>query len=128
MQRYWLRGPRAGSADLLIDQLAAFPDNSSTGEAGLIWVTQASPRVRVLDALHQRHPRWRKLVWALPEALQPKPKRVVWLLGVDAQGRVVKEIAHPGGQYHMVTGVREHGGDLYLGSLVERAVAVLRRR
>jgi sugar lactone lactonase YvrE len=127
VQRYWLRGPRAGSADLLIDQLAGFPDNTSTGSDGLIWITQASPRDPLLDALHSRHPLWRKLVWKLPDALQPGPKRVVWLLGVDGEGRVVHEVRHAADRYHMVTGVRERAGDLYLGSLVENAVAVLRR-
>lgn len=127
VQRYWLRGERAGSADVLIDALAGFPDNSSTGGDGLIWITQASPRDAMLDALHPRHPVLRKLVWALPEALLPGPKRVVWLIGLDAEGRVAREIVYPGERYHMVTGVRERGGDLYLGSLVERAIAVLRK-
>jgi sugar lactone lactonase YvrE len=128
VRRHWLRGPRAGSTDLLIDELAGFPDNSSTGSDGLIWITQASPRDPLLDALHSRHPLLRKLVWALPAALQPKPKRTVWLLGVDDGGRVVHEIVHPADHYHMVTGVRERGGDLYLGSLMGRAIAVLRRK
>jgi len=127
VQRYWLRGPRAGSAELLIEQLAGFPDNSSTGSDGLIWITQASPRDALLDALHSRHPLWRKLAWAMPDPLQPRPKRIVWLLGVDADGRVVREIAYPGDRYHMVTGVRERDGELYVGSLIERAIAVLRR-
>jgi sugar lactone lactonase YvrE len=127
VQRYWLGGPRAGSADILIDQLAGFPDNISTGSDGLIWISQASPRDPLLDALHARHPLWRKLTWALPDALQPRPKRIVWLLGVDSAGRVMHEIAYPGDRYHMVTGVRELAGDVYLGSLVEGAVAVLRR-
>jgi sugar lactone lactonase YvrE len=128
VRRYWLKGPRAGSSELLIDALAGFPDNCSTGSDGLIWITQASPRDPLLDSLHAHHPLARKLVWALPDVLQPKPRRFPWLLGVDAAGRVVHEIALPGERYHMVTGVREHEGDLYLGSLVENAVAVLRRR
>lgn len=126
LQRYWLRGPRAGSSDVLIDNLAGFPDNISTGSDGLIWVTQASPRNKLLDFLHPRHPALRKLAWALPEALQPHPVRIVWLLGVDDTGRVVHDIRYPGHDYHMVTGVREQGGVLYLGSLTEPAIAILR--
>jgi hypothetical protein len=52
---------------------------------------------------------------------------MVWLLGVDAQGQVIHDISYPGHSYHMVTGVREAAGTLYLGSLVESAVAILRR-
>jgi len=46
-------------------------------------------------------------------------------LAVDATGAVVHDLQGPGDRYTMVTGVREHGGRLYLGSLAERAVAVL---
>ncbi len=127
VQRYWLSGPRAGSSEVLIDRLGGFPDNMSTGSDGLIWIALASPRNKLLDFLHPRAPLWRKLAWALPDALQPKPVRVVWLLAVDAQGQVMHDVSYPGHSYHMVTGVREAEGVLYLGSLVESAVAILKR-
>lgn len=127
VQRYWLRGPRAGTSDVLIDNLAGFPDNISTGSDGLIWIALASPRNKLLDFLHPRLPLLRKLAWALPEPLQPQPARVVWMLGVSGDGQVVHDISCPGHGYHMVTGVRELDGVLYLGSLVESAIAILRR-
>jgi sugar lactone lactonase YvrE len=128
VQRYWLRGPRAGSYEPLIENLAGFPDNISTGSDGLIWIAQASPRNKMLDFLHPRHPTLRKLAWALPDALQPQPVRIVWVLGVAPDGRVVHDIRYPGHDFHMVTGVRERDGVLYLGSLVESAIAILRRQ
>jgi sugar lactone lactonase YvrE len=126
VQRYWLKGARAGQRELLLDNLGGFPDNISTGTDGLIWVTQASIRNKLLDFLHPRWPGLRKLAWAIPEALQPEPARVVWVLGVDSAGNVVHDISYPGHAYHMVTGVREVEGVLYLGSLVESAIAILR--
>ena len=48
VQRYWLKGARAGQRDLLIDNLGGFPDNLSTGTDGLIWVAQAAPRSKRL--------------------------------------------------------------------------------
>ncbi|HEX6240566.1 MAG TPA: SMP-30/gluconolactonase/LRE family protein, partial [Polyangiales bacterium] len=127
VQRYWLRGPRAGQRDLLIGELGGFPDNISTGSDGLIWITQAAPRNKLLDFLHPRWPVLRKLAWALPEALQPQPFRVVWVLGVAPEdGRIVHDISYPGHAYHMVTGVRERAGLLALGSLEEDAIALLR--
>jgi hypothetical protein len=65
----------------------------------------------------------RRAVWALPERLQPKPVRTLWVLAVDATGAVVHDLQGPGDRYTMVTGMREHAGRLYLGSLAERAVA-----
>jgi hypothetical protein len=47
------------------------------------------------------------------------------VLAVDAAGAVVHDLQGPGDRYAMVTGMREHDGRLYLGSLAERAVAVL---
>jgi len=64
-------------------------------------------------------------VWALPERLQPSPVRTLWVLAVDDTGAVVHDLQGPGDRYTMVTGTREHQGRLYLGSLAERAVAVL---
>jgi sugar lactone lactonase YvrE len=127
VRRHWLTGPRAGTTDVLIDNLGGFPDNISTGSDGLIWIALASPRNKLLDFMHPRAPLFRKLAWALPEALQPQPVRVVWVMGVDANGQVVHDISYPGDSYHMVTGVREVDGVLYLGSLVESAIAILRR-
>jgi sugar lactone lactonase YvrE len=128
VQRVWLRGPRAGQRDVLIDELGGFPDNIATGSDGLIWITQAAPRNKLLDFLHPRWPLLRKLAWALPEALQPQPFRVVWVLAVEPDdGRIVHDISYPGHAFHMVTGVRERDGLIALGSLEEDAIALLRR-
>jgi sugar lactone lactonase YvrE len=123
--RLWLQGARAGRTDLLADNLPGFPDNLSTGPDGLIWVALGSPRNPLLDRLHRLHPALRRVVWALPERLQPSPVRTLWVLAVDPAGAVVHDLQGPGDRYTMVTGMREHHGRLYLGSLAERAVAVL---
>jgi sugar lactone lactonase YvrE len=124
LRRVWLRGDRAGQHDVFMDNLPGIPDNVSTGSDGLIWVALASPRDPRLDLLHPRHPALRRMVWALPQRLLPE-QRTVWVQAVDGSGAVVHDLQgrHPG--YHMVTGVRAHGGRLYLGSLVEPAIAVL---
>jgi hypothetical protein len=67
---------------------------------------------------------FRKAVWALPEPLQVKDKPVVWVRAIDgATGRVVHDHRGVRPDYHLVTGVREADGVVYLGSLEERAVA-----
>jgi hypothetical protein len=91
----------------------------------LIWVALGSARSALLDRLHRRHPRWRRALWAVPERLQPAPKAPVWVLGVDETGRIVHDLQHGSREYHMVTGVCEHDGTLYLASLSERALGVI---
>lgn len=125
LTRLWLTGGGAGRTDVLVDNLPGFPDNLSRGPTGLIWIALGSPRVPLLDRLHRLHPALRRGVWALPERLQPKPVRTLWVQAVDAGGALVHDLQGPGDRYAIVTGVREHQGRLYLGSLAERAVAVL---
>jgi hypothetical protein len=86
-------------------------------------VAMASPRDPVLDRLHARTPILRKLLWTLPAAALPKPKRTVWALAVDGTGTVVHDLQGTHESFTMVTGVREVGGTVYLGSLVGTAVA-----
>jgi len=123
VQRLWLSGPSAGTVDVLVSNLPAVPDNMSTGSDGLIWIALPSHRSTALDWLHRKPPMLRKIAWALPEKLQPKESRTVWVMAVDATGRVVHDLQGPGESYHLVTGVREHSGRVYLGSLVEPAIA-----
>lgn len=123
--RLWLSGDRAGEHEVFADNLPGFPDNISTGSDGLIWVSQASPRDPMLDRLLPRPPVLRSLVWALPQRLQPQPHRTVWVLAYAPDGTLVHDLQGPGDRYHLVTGVREHNGQVWLGSLTETAVATL---
>jgi sugar lactone lactonase YvrE len=123
--RRWLTGERAGQRDYLAQDLPGYPDNIARGSDGLIWVTIASPRDPLVERL-QRGPMWvRKSVTRIPEKLQPKPKRTVRVLALDDTGRVVHDVDVQTSDYHMVTGVREHDGRVWMGSLHEPAVAVL---
>jgi hypothetical protein len=121
----WLRGPRAGTREPFASNLPGFPDNLSTGSDGTIWCALPSLRQPALDALLPRPPALRRAVWRLPEALQPDAVRVGFVVGFAPDGSVRHNLQSDGQRFHYVTGVREHDGWLYLGSLVERAVARL---
>ncbi len=116
-------GPRAGEVDRLVEDLPGYPDNISTGTDGLVWVTIASPTDPVVERLMTGPRPLRHLAWRLPGPLQPKPKRTARVMAVDDQGGVVHDCTLEASQFHMVTGVREHHGTVWLGSLVEPAVA-----
>jgi sugar lactone lactonase YvrE len=125
IKRLWLSGDKRGQSDLLIDQLPGFPDNMSSDASGLIWVALASRRNRLLDFLHRAPPLLRRIVWALPASVQPRPHRDMRVLAIDAEGQVVRELAGRSQEFHMVTGLRAHGDKLYLASLEETALAEL---
>jgi sugar lactone lactonase YvrE len=124
--RLWLTGERAGTSDLLVDDLPGYPDNIARGSDGLVWVTIASPLDPVVELLRTRAPlAVRKLVTRIPEAIQPKPKQTARVQAYDDAGRLVHDIDADASEFHMVTGVREHDGQVWLASLHEPALAVL---
>lgn len=122
--RRWLAGPRAGETDHLATDLPGYPDNIARGSDGLVWVTVASPTDPVLERLMTGPMPLRRVAWRLPGPLQPKVKRTVRVVALDEDGRTVHDRSFEPDGYHMVTGVREHLGRVWLGSLVEPAVAV----
>ena len=122
--RLWLTGPRTGERDLLVGGLPGYPDNISRGSDGLIWVTISSPVDGLVERLGSAPMVLRRAVTKIPEALQPKPKNTIRVQAYADDGTLVHDldIDHPG--YHMVTGVREHHGRVWMGSLHEPALAV----
>ena len=123
LTRLWLTGPDAGRHDVLVDNLPGFPDNISRGSDGLIWIAIGSPRNAALDLLAPRPPVLRKMLWAMPDALLPKPANTVWTQAVDDTGRLVHDLQTSTPGFSMVTGVREHEGTVWLGSLQSTVVA-----
>ena len=124
--RLWLTGERAGTTDLLAHDLPGYPDNIARGSDGLIWVTIASPVDPLVEKLRDHAPLLvRRVLTRLPDAVQPKPKQTVRVQAFDDAGRLVHDIDADAGSYHMVTGVREHEGEVWLASLQEPALAVV---
>ena len=123
--RHWLTGPNTGRTDLLVEDLPGYPDNIARGSDGLIWVTVPSPTLPLLERIMTAPVPLRRLAWRLPDAVQPQPKRSVHVMAFDDLGRTVHDLRRDATGYHLVTGVREHDGRVWLGSLEEPAVAVL---
>ena len=121
IRRYWLRGPRAGEDEIFIDNLPGFPDNLSRGPGGLFWCALVSPRKPEIDFILP-YPPLRRLVYRIPERFQPKPTRYAFVLSLNEAGEVVHNLQDPAGAFGEVTGVVEHDGYLYLGSLVEESI------
>jgi sugar lactone lactonase YvrE len=126
--RLWLTGPRAGQRDHLVTDLPGYPDNISRGSDGLIWVAVASPVDGLVEWLGHAPMVLRRAITRIPEALQPRPKQTIRVQAYADDGRLVHDLdlAPPGRGpgYHMVTGVREHDGRVWMGSLHEPSVAV----
>ncbi|MGV0795103.1 SMP-30/gluconolactonase/LRE family protein [Mycolicibacterium sp. XJ1819] len=124
LSKYWLTGPEAGSVTPLAVNLPGMPDNLSTGADGRIWCAMVTPANPVADRLAKGSPLVRKLVWRLPERLQPKPVSVVWAVAFDPDtGDVVAGLHTEHPSFGMVTGLVEASGRLWLGGIGASALA-----
>lgn len=123
IHRVHVSGARSGQVDQFINNLPGHPDNLSTGPDGTIWVAMAALRNPALDRLLPTPPVLRKLAWSLPEKLQPQPSVVAFVIGLDPSGSVAWNLQSYDGRFSFVTGVREHDGTLYLGSLHGHSIA-----
>jgi len=122
--RHWLAGHRAGQTEVFVDNLPGFPDNISTGEHGLFWVALTAPRDPLLDRLGP-YPALRKVLFRIPTALRPGPRRHAHVVGIDRFGRVVASHQRDRARFSSVTSAVERSKMLYLGSVAEQAFARL---
>jgi 2-keto-4-pentenoate hydratase/2-oxohepta-3-ene-1,7-dioic acid hydratase in catechol pathway/sugar lactone lactonase YvrE len=111
----------AGRPEPFASNLPGFPDNMSSVGDGTYWVAFPSPRLPLVDRL-MPHAAVRRVTARLPDRLQPAAQRYGLIARVGADGLIIQSLHGPSGAYREITGVREHGGWLYLGSLYETAV------
>jgi sugar lactone lactonase YvrE len=121
--RRWLTGDRAGTSDDFVADLPGYPDNLSRGTDGLVWAAIASPTDPVLERLMTGPRALRRAAWRLPEKVRPKPGRTVRVMAFTDAGELRHDLSLDATGFHMATGVREHHGTVWLGSLKEAAVA-----
>jgi sugar lactone lactonase YvrE len=117
--RYWLKGDRAGTHDVFLDNLPGIPDGISANGRGTFWVALYSPRNALLDAMSDK-PLLRKMAFRLPELLQPQPAHHAFVLGLDQDAAVIYNLQGTGPDaFAPITSAEQHGDTLYLGSLTE---------
>jgi sugar lactone lactonase YvrE len=122
VRRVWLKGPKQGLSETFIDNLPGFPDGISSNGKDKFWLALVTPRDPVFDKLLP-HPFLRKVVARLPKFLQPAPQRYAFVLGLDADGRVVDNLQDGSSTcYAEIANAVERNGVLYFGSIGESAV------
>lgn len=122
IMRYWLVGPKKGTADVFMDNLPGLPDNINYDGEGVFWVALYTPRNALLDWLANK-PWLRKVVHKIPGFLQPKPAHHAFVLGVSPEGEVLYNLQDSAkSAFAPVTSVRRYGQYLYLGSLTQPAI------
>ena len=120
--RVWLKGEKQGRTETFIDNLPGFPDGISSNGRGTFWLAIVNRRDATLDTL-LRYPFMRKMVMRMPNFMQPSMKRYAFVLGLDMNGRVVRNLQDPSAKrFAAIANVVEHKGALYFGSIGESAI------
>eukprot|EP00882_Tetradesmus_deserticola_P020846 GHRQ01022532.1.p1 GENE.GHRQ01022532.1~~GHRQ01022532.1.p1 ORF type:complete len:178 (+),score=57.02 GHRQ01022532.1:975-1508(+) len=128
IHRYWLQGPKAGSAELFMDNLPGPPDGISKADDGTnYWVTIYSEPSGLMSLTRSRVVRvlvaWTPRIMRLLGVQIPKRGLV---LKVSPEGKVVQVLGDAKGKVtYGVTSAVESNGRLFLGSIRRGGVPVL---
>ncbi|XP_077400721.1 LOW QUALITY PROTEIN: adipocyte plasma membrane-associated protein [Vanacampus margaritifer] len=121
--KYWLRGPKAGTAETVLDNMIGYPDNIRVSRRGTFLVGITTPRLRsflppFLDAIAPYPAVKRFLAKVVPlswyNILLP---RYALVLELDADGRLLGSMHDPEGRLTWaISDVFQHGGRTFLGN------------
>jgi len=114
--RHWIKGPRAGETEVVLESLPGYPDNVNRGQDGRYWVGLTKPRSELLDNMADS-PFLRKVTLRLPDAIKPIPPSYGHVFAFNENGEIVRDLQDPEGAYPSATGASEAPGRLYIQSL-----------
>ena len=113
--KYWLAGEKSGETEVFIDNLQGFPNGISIREDGSYWLGFSTKRNKALDNIHPKTG-MKKLVYALPEFMQPKADRFGMVMNLSETGEIINTFYDTNGEIIPEAGaVKEHNGYLYIG-------------
>jgi hypothetical protein len=117
IHRFWVKGEKAGQADIFADNLPGIPDNITFNGENRFWVALYAPRNLLVDGLAP-YPYLRKMVMRALQFLPPPVDHHGFALAYDTDGKLIANLQDDRSEaFAPVTSVIEHGGKLYFGSL-----------
>ena len=124
IHRYWLEGPKAGTAECVIRDMPGYPDNINRASDGTYWMAWLGMRTPTFD-LSLRHPGMRKrMARRLPQDDWLFPNiNTGGVVKFDDRGQIVQTLGDLTGASHaMVTSMREHKGQLFIGGIFNNRI------
>jgi len=113
--KYWLKGDNAGKSEVFMDNLHGFPNGISIREDGTFWLGFTTKRNDALDKIHPQ-PGMKKLVYSLPNFMQPKQDKFGMVMHIDENGKILNTFFDTTGKFMPEAGsVKEYKGFLYMG-------------
>ncbi len=113
--KHWLTGEKAGKTEVFMDNLHGFPNGISILEDGTFWLGFTTKRNDALDKIHPK-PGMKKLVYSLPNFLQPKQDKFGMVMHISKNGVILNTFFDTTGIVMLEAGsVKEQNGYLYIG-------------
>ena len=127
IMKVWLNGPKSGQAEVMIENLPAFPDNVTAGQQGRFWIGLAAPRNKLLDRLSGQ-PFLRSVVQRLPAAMRPQAEPVSHVIAINGNGDVLMNLHDPDARVPTLTGAVETASTIFMTTLFGSEMLVLDKR
>lgn len=126
--RYWIKGPRAGELERLVDNLPGYPDNINRASDGTYWLAFVGLRSPAYDlAMTDPGLRVRMVKQIPPDEWLCPGINYGCIIKFDDNGKVLESLWDPGGKQHpTITSIREHKGYLYIGGLENNRIGRLK--
>ncbi|MDF1715991.1 MAG: SMP-30/gluconolactonase/LRE family protein [Antarcticimicrobium sp.] len=124
IHRYWLEGPKAGTAECVIRDMPGYPDNINRASDGTYWMAWLGMRTPSFD-LSLRHPAMRKrMARRLPQDDWLFPNiNTGGVVKFNDNGEILQTMGDLTGLAHpMVTSMREHKGELFIGGILNNRI------
>ncbi len=128
IHRYWLEGPKAGTAECVIKDMPGYTDNINRASDGTYWMAWLGMRTPSFD-LSLRHPDMRKrMTRRLPQDEWLFPNiNTGGVVKFDENFNIIQTMGDLTGLSHpMVTSMREHKGELFIGGILNNRIGRFR--
>ncbi|KAL5196700.1 hypothetical protein ABZP36_000212 [Zizania latifolia] len=125
--KVWLKGEKAGQAEIFVDNLPGSPDNIRLGSDGYFWIALLQLRSPWVELIN----RWtltKKVVASFPALLDwsKATMKGAMVAQVSQNGRIMRVLDDSEGKVvRFITSVTEFNGDLFFGSLEANFVGKL---
>ena len=125
IMRFWLKGPKAGTADVFADNLPGYIDNITEAPDGGFWLAVVAARTDALDDLVAA-PFMRKIIYRVMQATGFNPaEKHSYAVKLSPDGVPLASLEDDSGHIYMMTSVLQKGDKLYLGSLLMGSFGVI---
>lgn len=128
VDRLWIRGPKAGQIETVMENLPGYPDNINRASDGNYWLAFAGMRVPAYDVLMRHDGVRRRAFHELAADEWPMPQlNVSCVAKFTESGEVLNTLWDGTLENHsLITSVREHEGYLYIGGLQNNRIGRIR--